>query len=127
MTTLNKAQTTLSSVQLQQVINELNQFATSDLIEVYNEYADQNSYERIYDNDELILDDMFTSHYDAIRAAFYGDYNPSHAYFTFNGYANLQSFDYLDSEHCPIDLEELAQWLINGDKLSDYDIDLETE
>lgn len=118
--------TTLLNTQLQQVINELNQFATSDLIEIYNECADQNSYERIYDNDELTLDDMFTSHYDAIRASFYGDYNPIHTYFTFNGYGNLQSFEYLDSEHSPIDLEELAQWLINEDKLSDYDIQVTT-
>lgn len=130
MATLNPVNlvstTTLVQVQLQHVIDELNQFATSDLIEIYNEYAEQNSYERIYDNDDLILDDMFTSNYDAIRAAFYGDYNPSHAYFTFNGYANLQSFEYLDSEHCPIDIEELAQWLINEEKLVDYDIDVIT-
>lgn len=118
--------TTLLNKQLAQVIETLKQSATSDLISIYNEYAETNSYESVYDNDELILDDMFTSHYDAIRSAFYGDYNPSHAYFTFNGYGNLQSFEYLGCDNCPIDIEELAQWIVDNDLFNDYDIDVTT-
>ena len=124
MKTLNT--NTLAQLQISQVIEHFNQSATSDLIEVYNEYASNNGYERVYDNDELILDDMFTSHFDAIRAAFYGDYNPSHAYFTFNGYGNLQSFEYLDCDNSPIDIEELAQWIIDNELYNDYDIEVTT-
>lgn len=124
MKTLNT--NTLASIQLQQVIEHFNQSATSDLIEVYNEYASNNGYERVYDNDALILDDMFTSHYDALRAAFYGDYSLSHAYFTFDGYGNLQSFEYLDDDNSPIDIEELAQWIVDNELYNDYDMEVTT-
>ena len=116
---------TLAQVQLQQVIEQLKQ-DDSTLLQAYSGYASNNGYDSVYDNDELILDDMFTSHYDAIRSAFYGDYNPSHAYFTFNGYGNLQSFEYLISDNSPIDIEELAQWIVDNELFNDYDIEVTT-
>ena len=115
---------TLNTTLLNQVISELKQTDTNQVVTIYNDYADQNSYEHIYDNDELTLDDIFTSHFDAIRSAFYGDYNPSHAYFTFNGYGNLQSFEYLDDDNSPIDIEELAQWIVDNELFNDYDIEV---
>lgn len=126
MTTLTNNQATLSSVQLQQVINELSQFATSDLIEIYNEYADQNSYERIWDNDELTINDLYSSPYDAVRATNNFLYKDSQNYFTYNGYAHMISFDYLQDDNCPIDIEELAQWIVDNELFNDYDIEVTT-
>ena len=122
MTTLNKD---LASLQLTQVIEQLKQ-DDSNLMQAYSEYSAENGYDSVYDNDEDSINMMFENTHDALRAAFYGDYNPSHAYFTFNGYGNLQSFEYLDSDNCPIDISELAQWLISEDKLSDYDVTVTT-
>lgn len=117
--------TTLAQVQLSQVIEQLKQ-DNSTLLQAYSEYASVNGYESVYDNDDDSINMMFSDSHDAIRAAFYGDYNPSHAYFTFNGYGNLQSFEYLDCDNSPIDLEELAQWIINNDLFNDYDIEVTT-
>ena len=116
---------TLASVQLSQVIEQLKE-DDSSLLQAYSEYSAENGYDSVYDNDEDSINMMFDNTHDALRAAFYGDYNPSHAYFTFNGYGNLQSFEYLDSDSSPIDISELAQWLISEDKLSDYDITVVT-
>ena len=69
---------------------------------------------------------LFDNAHDALRAAFYGDYSPAHTYFTFNGYGNLQSFEYLDSDSSPIDFSELAEWLIDEDKLGRYRITVTT-
>lgn len=122
MKTLNKD---LSAIQLPQVIEQLKQ-DDSILLQAYSEYSAENGYDSVYDNDEDSINMMFENTHDALRAAFYGDYNPSHAYFTFNGYGNLQSFEYLDSDSSPIDTSELAQWLISEDKLSEYDITVTT-
>lgn len=123
MTTSNT--TTLAQVQLQQVIEQLKQ-DDSTLLRAYSEYASNNGYDSVYDNDDESINMMFTDSHDAIRSAFYGDYNPSHAYFTFNGYGNLQSFEYLDSDNSPIDIEELAQWIIDNESYDEYDIDVMT-
>lgn len=122
MKTLNKE---LAAIQLNQVIEQLKQ-DDSSLLQAYSEYSAENGYDSLYDNDEDSINMMFENTHDALRAAFYGDYNPSHAYFTFNGYGNLQSFEYLDSDSSPIDVEDLAQWLINEDKLSEYHITVTT-
>ena len=115
----------LTQVQLQEVIEQLKQ-DDSILMQVYSEYSAENGYNSVYDNDEHTINDLYSDPYDALRATFYGDYNPAHAYFTLNGYGNLQSFEYLDSDNSPIDFSELAQWLISEDKLADYDITVTT-
>ena len=125
MTTLLNNTVTLAQVQLSQVIEHFKQ-DDSSLLQAYSEYASNNGYESVYDNDEDSINMMFTDSHDAIRAAFYGDYNPSDAYFTFNGYGNLQSFEYLVSDNSPIDLEGLSQWIIDNESYSDYDIEVTT-
>ena len=115
----------LAAIQLSQVIEQLKQ-DDSILMQAYCEYSAENGYNSVYDNDEHTINDLFSNPYDALRAASYGEYNPLHAYFTFNGYGNLQSFEYLDSDSSPIDIEELAQWLIDEDILSDYGITVTT-
>ena len=121
MKTLN----TLASIQLQQVIEQLNQ-DESTLLQAYSEYASNNGYNSVDENDEDNINMLFANSHDAIRSAFYGDYNPSHAYFTFNGYGNLQSFEYLDDDNSPIDIEELAQWIVDNELYNDYDIEVTT-
>ena len=121
----NSNTTTLASKQLSQVIEQLKQ-DDSTLLQAYSEYAADNDYDSVFDNDYESINMMCTDSYDAIRAAFYGDYNPSHAYFTLNGYGNLQSFEYLDSEHCPIDIEELSQWIVDNDLYNEYDLEVTT-
>ena len=123
--TLAAVQPTLESVQLNQVIDQLKQ-DDSLLMQVYYEYSAENGCDSIYDNDDDSINMIFPNASDAIRSAFFGDYNHSHAYFALNGYGNLQSFDYLDSDSSPIDVSELAQWLIDEDKLSEYDITVTT-
>ena len=46
----------------------------------------------------------------------FGDFNPHHDFFKFNGYANLESSNYLSDF---IDLEELADEIMDNDNLAD--------
>lgn len=124
MKTLN----TLAAIQLSQVINQLTDLADYELIAIHNDYCEVNndSYNHIIDNDNEAIDSMFDSPSEAIRAAIFGDYHSSHNYFILDGYANLVSFNYASDDNCPIDISELAQWLIDEDKLGEYDITVTT-
>lgn len=119
---------TLAAVQLNQVIEQLTDLAEYELIAIHNVYCEVNndSYSHIIDNDDEAIDSMFDSPSEAMRAASFGDYNHSHNYFILDGYGNLVSFNYVSDDNSPIDIEELAQWLISEDKLADYNITVTT-
>lgn len=125
MKTLNKD---LAVVQLSQVIEQLNNLADYEIIAIHNDYCEANndSYSHIIDNDDEAIDSMFDSPSEAMRAASFGDYNHSHNYFILNGYANLVSFNYASDDNSPIDIGELAQWIIDEDKLSECDLTVTT-
>lgn len=128
MTTLNTVTTnTLAQVQISQVIEQLEQLLFCDLVMTYNDMANAFSYDRIYDNDECTLNELFSTPYDAIRQTNHDGYNDNDEYFTFNGYGNLVSFSYHPmATDCPIDIEELAKWIVDNDLFNDYDIEVTT-
>lgn len=117
---------TLAVLQLNQAIEGITDMSIDDTIALYNDYANHNGYDMIFDNDEQTINDLFLTPYDAIRQTNNKDYKDHESYFTFNGYGHAISFDYRLSDNSPIDIEELAQWLINEDKLADYDIAVTT-
>ena len=123
MKTLNKE---LVAIQLNQVIEVITDMDNDDTISIYNDYANCNGYELIFNNDEHTINDLFLTPYDAIIQTNNKDYNDNENYFTFNGYGHAVSFDYRLSDNSPIDIEELAQWLISEDKLADYNIEVTT-
>ncbi len=125
MKTLNKD---LATIQLTQVIEQLEDLLFCDLVMTYNDYASANNYEMIHDNDEENINTLFNTPYEAAQAVVYGKYNPNDDYVMLDGYSNVISFSYqlIQDDNCPIDVSELAQWLINEDKLADYDITVTT-
>ena len=118
----------LHDLQLAQVIAQIkDDMSEDDLLSCYNFFADCNGYERIELNDGYTINEIYTSAHDALLSSFYGSYNPTHPYFILNGYANFQTFEYLlSSEDSPIDLSQLANWLIAEDKCSDYGLEIVT-
>ena len=123
MKTSNKE---LASIQLNQVIEQLKEMNISDIVNIYNDYADMNRYEIVYNNDEDTINELFDSPWSAISLSNHDGYRDYDDYFTYNGYRLMSSFNCIDDENSPIDIEELAQWLINEDKLADYDISVTT-
>lgn len=71
---------------------EFNYLNLSTLLEAYNEYCSQNSYEEFFINEEETFEIFFKSMTDVIRATQYGDYNLYDEYIKFNGYGNLDSY-----------------------------------
>ena len=123
MTTLNKD---LAAIQLTQVIEQLNNLSTDELVNLYNEYASDNSYETIYNLDESTINELYNSPWQALYDSNHKDFNDRDYFFTYNGNGHMVSFSNEDDDNCPIDISELSQWLISEDKLSDYDITVVT-
>lgn len=125
MTTLNNT-ATLAQVQISQVIKQLEQLSTDELVNVYMDYAEQNSYERIYNLDESTIDELYSSPWQALYDSNHKDFNDRDYFFTYNGNGHMVSFSNEDDSNCPIDIEELAQWIVDNDLFNDYDIEVTT-
>ncbi len=78
---------------MEKLTNLLEEMSESELLTIHNNYCDSaNGYDNyIYNMDDLneLLDGK--SPEEIARLIFYGDFNPNHDYFTFNGYGNLES------------------------------------
>ena len=95
----------------------------SKLIQHYNTMCSEHDMDRyIFDNDEHFFNEMFGQDViKAVQATQYGDYRYSDSYVVFNGYGNLDSFNY-GSDY--IDTDELAEFIIDNPDAFDYNDDL---
>lgn len=95
-----------------------------DFDDILNDYGLEYIAENDPDNEPIdmdVLDDYFSSPWEAIRSSFYGgrygfdrdSFNPTDDYFVFNGYGNIQSIPYLDDYLKDIiDEEEFFDWCV---------------
>ena len=101
----------------------------SELLTVHRDYLeDQNMMDdEIFENGDEFFETFFEGKtVEAVRAVCYGDYRYADDYVWFNGYANLESgSEYQVRER--IDFEDVAGWILDNDKTSEYDIDIEDE
>ena len=83
----------------------------SVIIEYWNEYCEDCNYpdNQVYENNSENLELVTGGDVEqALRMAFYGDYNPNQQYFKLDGYGNfVSSWDIFDL----IDKTELSRWL----------------
>lgn len=126
-TTINSdTNNTLAAIQLNQVIEQLNSLSTDELVNLYIEYASDNSYETIYNLDESTINELYNSPWQALYDSNHKDFDDRDYFFTYNGNGHMVSFSNKYDDKSPIDVSELAQWLISEDKLAEYDITVTT-
>lgn len=87
---------------------------TMDIIDIHNRYCEEsnNMDDYIYSMEEFdeIMNGM--APWEVARACFYGhEFCPAHDYFRFNGYANLESFDYAPGGNSGIYIEDIAKFI----------------
>jgi len=82
------------------ITKQISDLSTDQLIELNNLYCQEcNLKGEIYTNDEEFFEMFFSGAggaEKAVRAAFYGEYRYMDNYVKFNGYGNLESFDYFE-------------------------------
>lgn len=99
---------------------------TAEIIAVHNEYCNEtnNMDDYIYEMGEF--DEIMGSMepWEIARACFYGhEFCPAHDYFRFNGYANLESFDFAPEGNSGIYISDIADYIDrNEDALNNDEI-----
>lgn len=105
------------------VLEQLKGLSEGDLMSCYNQYAQNNSYEEVYSNDEYFFEMVYgTNIMDAVRAVSFGEYNCHHNFVMLDGCANLESSNYVADL---IDLDDLASYI--EDNISDFSEWIEEE
>lgn len=96
---------------IKEILEGLN---TDEIIGVHNEYccsADcTDDYIYRMENFDSIMDSA--TPWEIARACFYGhEFCPANKYFRFNGYANLESFDYAPGGNSRIFISDIARYM----------------
>lgn len=103
------------NTKIQNIIDQINEMATDDLVNLNNAYAENAKYydEEIYNNDEDFFNTFFPNDPDkAVRAVFYGDFRYNDTFVKFNGYGNLESFNYFSTDDLIESPETIAKFCI---------------
>ena len=116
------------------ILDGLKTLNNDSAVELWNEYCSECNCpdDTIFDNGESFFEEHFEGRVtEAVQAALAGDYNFSHDYVRFNGYANLESFNCADDDNSPVDFDSLADYLIENkddDEIAELlDIEFEEE
>ena len=100
----------------EQIIRELKSMSDPDLVDVHNKYCEAHNYmdDLIYENDDYFLETYFMERpAELARAIQYGDYRYCDDYVQFNGYGNLDSFNYTDGH---VFLSDIANYVADLDE-----------
>lgn len=109
------------------LINQMYEMDEEEIMYLWNDYAyDCRPDDVIYENEEDVLNGLFSRPSDAIQAIYFGDYTFNDPYFYFNGYANIQSvYSLIRDKNSIVYLSELADWLIEDERYENYDFDVD--
>lgn len=103
----------------EQIEEILNNMRTPELVSAWNEfcYSSDNYDDVIFDNDEYELNEQLSGldAYTVLCRAHYGDYDLSDNYANWDGYGNLNSFNYADEEKSPIYITEMVDYIIDNE------------
>lgn len=111
--TIDTNETTRREPNKEEIKEILENLDDCELLRIWNEF---DQYNTIYTSEEFgeICDSMTAT--DLANKIFYGDFNPNHNFWTFNGYENFESSDDLADF---IDFDDLADYCIRNDE--DFD------
>ena len=106
---------------IQTIIDEINAMTEAELIELNNVYCDSANYpdKHIYNNDEEFFEMLGWSGLRVAQSVFYGDYNYSHAWVTFDGYGNLQSYHFFTTNELVDLVPTMAEYI--SDNFNDFE------
>jgi hypothetical protein len=112
---------------LEKIKAEIENLDTDDMRALWNDYCDSNSY---YDDwiEYNEPDDLFLGYSpsEILNKIDFRNYDQSDRYCALDGYGQFFSFDYVDDDDSPFDLDSLAQWIRDNEDacgyLDEYDI-----
>ena len=110
----------------EQIKEHLEGLNDGELLSIYDDYCEEAGYmdDKVYWNDDELFEVFFSNTIDAVRAVSFGSYNYTDRFVKFNGYANLDSSDYLTGL---IDIDDMVSYIADNIDSFDLDIDFEEE
>lgn len=114
----------LTKNKIEEIINVINEMDSNDLVQLNNEYCEaiNGTDSFIYSNDDDFLEDYFNTKSDLARAIFYGDFRYMDNWVTFNGYGNLESFQYMDTDKICESVSVIAEYILeNPQEFTQFD------
>ena len=110
-----------------QLEEELGYFSEKEVLDMWNDFCDENHWGKVYDNSVSEIVDYY--HNDLkkflIENMSNSNYNSTDDYFTIDGYGHLKSFDDLFSDG--IDVDELIDWIIENELYDKYGFYIEED
>jgi hypothetical protein len=106
---------------IKQIYTEMLTMDESALIDLNNIYCDsiRDIDSIVYANDEEFFEMLNFSGYRVAQATFYGDYNFSHNWVTFDGYANFKSYQYFTIKDLVERPKVMAEYI--ADNFTEFD------
>jgi hypothetical protein len=108
----------------EQVIDVINNMDCEELVQLNNEYCEaiNGMDSMIYSNDDDFLDVHFNTKADLARAITYGDYRYMDNWATFDGYGNLETFQYMGTNNLCELVEVIAEYVVeNPSEFTQFD------
>lgn len=100
---------------LERITEVLNDLSDYELIEAHNRYCENNNYMDDYIDYMSEIDCMFSgmSATEFLSKIDFNNFDVNHNYFVYTIYG-LVSFDYVADDNCPIDIDEIASYILNN-------------
>jgi len=99
--------------------SSLHMMNDDELVSVYNQYAKDNRYEEIFENDDEFFESNFGAEImKAVSATHWGDFKPHHKYAMLNSIGNVDSADY-PTDFDEFDTEDVARHI--SENMNEFD------
>lgn len=102
-----------------EIVNNIKKMDNANVINLWNNYVGEKCYphenDTIYTNNCAFFSTFFTP-YDAVISVLYGHYNEDDTYVIIDENENVQSFTNWDDVKSPVNVDILADWLLENER-----------
>ena len=100
-----------------EIVETIKKMDNAKVINLWNECVEEKSYpySTIYTNNCAFFNTFFMP-FDAVCAVMHGNYNEEDNYVIIDEHDNVQSFNNWDDEKSPVDIDILANWLLENER-----------
>ena len=102
-----------------EIVETIKKMDNAKVINLWNNYVGEKCYphenDTIYTNNCAVFNSFFTP-YDAVMSVLYGNYNEEDDYVIIDEHENVKSFTNWDDVYSPVDVDILADWLLENEK-----------
>ena len=100
---------------IKEIIEEM---SAEDKVILWNKYCDSkhNFDDHIYSMEEFNEIMYGREPWDIVRICYFDNFNPTHTYFWFNAYENLESNDWIDGAASPFYIDELVAYIVENEE-----------